>query len=217
MDSLFRQETGSGSIEMIIKNPKWSKPRTVSLKIWSKEQDFTLIKILAPKKNQGISTLKRKKKMWNYFPKINRQLKVHSSMMNGSWMGSDFTNDDLVRDASYTKDYKHTLVIKDDFYLLTLTPRKNAISLWGKIEMTIRKKSLLPKKYTFYNEKNKKIRTLSFDKVKKFSGKTLPSLLKMTSHIIQGKETTIAYKNMTFNKKIDDSFFSFKNLKKENL
>lgn len=216
MDTLFRQDSSVGEISMTIENPKWPNKRSIALKSWSKGQDYTLIKILSPKKDKGIGTLKRQKEMWNYFPKIARQIKIPASMMMGSWMGSDFTNDDLVRDSSYTDDFKTTATEKDNVYTLTLTPKKQTISIWDKIEMTIDKKTLLPLAYAFYNEKGEKIRTLSFESPKKFSGVLIPSKLIMASHVTKGKKTTVEYTKIDFNQKLTEGFFSFQSLKKEN-
>ena len=103
IDELFRSKGSWAIIEMEIISPDFE--RTLKMKSQSKGRDFTFISILSPRKDKGVSTLKRGNEMWNYFPKINKVIKVPPSMMMGSWMGSDFTNDDLVKDEKLSEDY----------------------------------------------------------------------------------------------------------------
>lgn len=217
MDKLFRQESSESEVTMTIENPKWPSSRTVSLRMWAKGEERTLVKITSPKKDKGISTLKIEKNIWNYFPKIAKQIKVPASMMMGSWMGSDFTNDDLVKESSYKKDFKASAKETKGRYEVTLLPKEKTISIWDKITMLIDKRTLLPLEYSFYNERGEKIRTLMFTKPKTFSGITLPSKLTMVSHTEEGKKTSFEYKKMDFSKSIPESFFSFKNLKAKDL
>ncbi len=106
-DKKNRGDTQQGTMEMKIVRPDWE--RTVEMKSWSKGDDYFIIYITAPAKDKGQVFLKRKKEMWNWVPTIDRMIKIPPSMMMQSWMGSDFTNDDLVKQSSIVKDYTHTL------------------------------------------------------------------------------------------------------------
>ena len=154
VDSLYRLEASIAEIEMKIVNPNYQ--RTLRVKVWSKGTAYTLLKLLAPAKEKGIATLRRRVEMWNYFPKMNRVMKIPPSMMMGSWMGSDFTNDDLVRETSLADDYLVTVGTESPGTLarkkqkglapdvtLVLTPRKNTVTVWGKviIDMDLKKKT----------------------------------------------------------------------------
>ena len=128
MDKLYRAETSYAEVEMDIVTPHWE--RTLTMRMWTEGMDRTFIYITSPKKDAGIATLRKGTEMWNYFPKINKVMKVPPSMMMGSWMGSDFTNDDLVKESSYTEDYDPTLgePERDDVYELVLTPRVETVA-----------------------------------------------------------------------------------------
>ena len=132
IDELYRSKGSQGKIEMEVITPDWS--RTMKMDMWTKGMDYTFIRIKEPRKDKGVSSLKREDDVWNFFPKINKVIKVPPSMMMGSWMGSDFTNDDLVKESSLIKDYKTTNVKESDGNIeITLVPHKNTVSLWGKI------------------------------------------------------------------------------------
>ena len=127
MDKLYRSDTSEGRIEMTIATENWK--RTIAMNIWSEGLDKTFIHITGPKKDAGITTLRKKTEMWNYFPKINKVMKVPPSMMMSSWMGSDFTNDDLIKESSMTRDYNARLInpedAKQENYYIELVPQKD--------------------------------------------------------------------------------------------
>ena len=112
MDQLYRSETSHAEIEMQITTPHWE--RTLAMNVWTKGMDKTFIRIMAPKKERGVATLRIGNEMWNYLPKTNKVMKIPPSMMMGSWMGSDFTNDDLVKESSMLNDYTYKLIKPED-------------------------------------------------------------------------------------------------------
>ena len=146
MDRLYRSDSSHATIEMQIVTENWE--RTTIMEVWSRGMDDTLIKILSPLKDKGIKTLKRDNQMWNYFPKINKVLKVPPSMMMNSWMGSDFTNDDLVKENTLADDYHSKLEPHpsdpEKFYFIALTPKENTVTVWGKLSISIRRDDLMP-------------------------------------------------------------------------
>ena len=150
--------------------------------------------------------------MWNYFPKINKTIKVPPSMMMGSWMGSDFTNDDLVREVSLLKEYNVEKSDESENWRLTLIPKRETVTVWGQIEFVINKESLLPSEQTYFNEKGEKVRSMVFSEVRDYSGKKIPSIMTMVPLNKEGHKTVIEYVEAEFNAKIDSRIFTLRNL-----
>lgn len=215
VDRLYRAGSSYSEMSMTVKTPHWE--RTLDMKGWSKGTDYTLIRILSPKKDRGISTLRRDREMWNYFPKINKVIKVPPSMMMGSWMGSDFTNDDLVRQTDLSEEYEIKMedLEKKKSYRFTLTPKAQTATVWGKIEVECSKEGLVPQSYIYYDEDGTKARTMTFSDVRTFDGKKLPALLEMVPVNKEGHKTIIKYKKLTFNIKSPEKVFTLRNLKKK--
>jgi outer membrane lipoprotein-sorting protein len=212
VDKMYRWDSSEGSMTMKVETPDWT--REMALEIWSKGEKKTFIRILAPKKDRGVATLRVAKEMWNYFPKINKVVKVPPSMMMGSWMGSDLTNDDLVRETSLVDEYDATLKTLPDSYFLTLVPKAETATVWGRIEMTIDRASSLPIEQTYYNEKGVKVRIQKYLDVKTFDGKKLPSRMEMIPLSKPGNKTSIVYEKIRFNTRPDEEIFSLRNLQK---
>ena len=178
-------------------------------------RELALLRILSPKKDRGISTLKRDDEMWNYFPKIDKVIKVPPSMMMGSWMGSDFTNDDLVKETQLVDAYHLSMVEDEQEYLVTLTPKEQTVTVWGKIEYIVSKTPLLPVAQTFYDEDGTKVREMTFSEPKTFSGTLMPSILEMKPLNKEGHRTMIVYDEVDFDiPTINEQTFSLRNLKK---
>jgi len=212
MDELYRSDNSTATINMHIVTPNWQ--RTLKMQSWTIGMDDTFIRVLAPKKDKGVSTLKISNEMWNYFPKINKTIKVPPSMMMGSWMGSDFTNDDLVREVSLVKEYNVDKTEIDNKYRLTLIPKKNTVTVWARIEILIDKKNLLPVEQSYFNEKGEKVRSMYFSNIREFSGKQLPSTMSMVPHNKEGNKTEIEYITLEFNTDMDTDIFTLRNLQK---
>ncbi len=212
MDELYRSDSSISTIKMHIVTPDWN--RTLELQSWTAGMDDTFIRILSPKKDRGVATLKKGREMWNYFPKINKVIKVPPSMMMGSWMGSDFTNDDLVREVSLVKEYHVEKKQTETHYQLTLTPKKDTVTVWARIEIIVEKASLLPVEQSYFNEKGEKVRSMHFSDVRDFSGKNLPAKMSMVPFNKQGHKTEIEYIELEFDSKIKNNVFTLRNLQK---
>ncbi|TNE56756.1 MAG: outer membrane lipoprotein-sorting protein [Alphaproteobacteria bacterium] len=211
VDELYRANTSEADIRMQIITPDWE--RTMSMQVWSEGMEKTFIRILAPKKDRGIATLKLEDEMWNYFPKINKTIKVPPSMMMSSWMGSDFTNDDLVKEATLADDYTSTREDTGCASLLTLVPKEETVTVWAKIEVLVDLGKLLPMEERFYNERGEKVRTMTFSDLKEFSGNLLPSKLEMVPHNKEGHMTVIYYDDLRLNVELDEDTFTWAKLK----
>jgi len=218
IDKMWRGESSIGTYLMKIKTTHWE--RSLRIKSWTKGLDNTLIRIEYPKKEKGVSTLKVKNNLWNYLPKIKRVIKVPSSLMMGSWMGSHFTNDDLVKESTLVDDYHHRITFEgeregQDVYEITLFPKEEAAVVWGKIVILIRKKDLIPLNEEFFDEKEKPVRKMIFSDVKKMGGRLLPSKMTIIPYDKLGESTEVTYVEIAFDMEIPDTFFSLRNLKQQ--
>ena len=216
IDELYRSETSYADMEMQIATSHWK--RTLTLKIWTKGMKNTFIWITSPKKEKGVATLRIGNEMWNYLPKTNKVMKIPPSMMMSSWMGSDFTNDDLVKESSMLNDYHYQLITPQDahadFVYIQFTPKEDSPIVWGKIVGAVRASDYLPVWQKFYDEKNRLMRVLNFKEIKQFGGKTIPSIMEMIPQNKEGHKTVVRFLNAEFDSPIDDKIFTRRNLRK---
>ncbi|MCB0824223.1 MAG: outer membrane lipoprotein-sorting protein [Bacteroidales bacterium] len=215
-DQKTRGETSQGTMTMKIVRPSWE--RTVEMKSWSKSDDFFLIYITAPAKEKGQVFLKRYKEMWNWIPSINRMVKIPPSMMMQSWMGSDFTNDDLVKQSSIVKDYEHKLLGEETIrgqvcYKIELIPKPDAPVVWGKIISWITKDGFNVWKNEYYDEDIELINVENAYDLKDFGDRTIPSRMEIEPVDEPGNKTILTFEDMKFNEPISDDFFSQQNMK----
>jgi outer membrane lipoprotein-sorting protein len=218
-DEKMRGTSSEGEFTMIIERPTWS--REISMKNWTLGNDYSLVYITAPAKEKGQVFLKRQKEMWNWVPNIERMIKIPPSMMMQSWMGSDFTNDDLVRESSLTKDYKKKLLGEEkisnyDCYKAELIPHDDAPVVWGKIIMWVSKKDYHWLKAEYYDEDGQLVNTEIMSEVKWMDDREMPTRMEMIPADKPGQKTILIFKKTKFNIKIDESFFSQQNMKKVN-
>lgn len=216
-DDLMRGKTMTGTYVMTITRPQWR--RSMEFKFWSEGTDKSFILILAPAKEKGVTFLKLNKEMWNYVPKINRIIKVPPSMMLQSWMGSDFTNDDLVKESSVVKDYEHELLGRSEMngqavYKVALRPKPQAAVVWDKIIEWIRVKDYIPIKAEYFNERGEKVRTLLFSEIRQFGKRRLPAKIELIEEKKPGHRTTLVLKEATFDRPIKKSIFTKQFLKR---
>ena len=163
-------------------------------------------------------SLKRDKEVWNWMPSIERTIKLPPSMMTQSWMGTDFTNDDLVKQSSIVTDYDHTLaqdtVIENySCYKIIMTPKPDAAVVWGKIVIYIAKKEYLQLRAEYYDEDGYLINVMNGSKVKNLGGKLLPSEMEMIPVDKPGQKTVLIYNTLAFDVPIEDSFFTVQHMK----
>jgi outer membrane lipoprotein-sorting protein len=216
-DEKFRGLSSQGEMTMTIERPTWS--RTVSMKSWTLGNEFSLILITAPAKEKGQVFLKRHNEMWNWVPSIERMVKIPPSMMMQSWLGSDFTNDDLVRESSLVKDYSHKLLGEEKLegytcYKIELIPNEDAPVVWGRIVMWITKDDFLWLKGQYFDEDGHLVNTEILSVIKKMDDRMMPTHLEMIPAEKEGHKTIMNFDNIKFNIALDESFFSQQNMKK---
>ena len=216
-DRILRGDSSHGQLEMTVITKRWK--RTLELEIWSEGTDRALIQILKPKKEAGTVTLKVKNDIWNYLPKIDRTIRVPSSMMMGAWMGSHFTNDDLVKGSRLIRDYEIELTFQGQregtsVYELVLTPRPQAPVVWGRIVYRIRRADLMPLWARYYDEDGELKRTLTYEEFKQMGKRLIPSVLKLIPSDKPEEYTQMTYRWIEFNLPIPERTFSLSALRR---
>jgi hypothetical protein len=215
-DDLHRGQSSHGTLTMQVKTARWE--RSMTMETWSLGKDYSLIRILAPKKERGTATLKAKGDLFTYLSKTGRTIKISGGSMGGSWMGSHYTNDDLVKDSRLAQDYTHVVkngptIDGEPTWALVLTPKPKAAVVWGQVDVLIRKSDLLPAGQLFYDEDGAPVRKLEFFDYKQYGNELLPSRMRMSPLDKPGEFTEIRYDKLDFNVKLDPSFFSVAQLK----
>ncbi len=191
----------------------------MTLRIWSKGTEKSLIKILKPKKEAGTATLKVGSDIWNYLPKIDRTIRIPTSMMMASWMGSHFTNDDLVKESRLIRDYDIQLAFEGErngaeIYEFAMSPHPEAPVVWGKILYEVRKKDLMPTWAKYYGEDGRLRRTLTFSRYRKMGRRLVPTQMRMVPHNKPGEYTEVLYTDLLLDIPIPDRTFSLSALRR---
>jgi len=216
-NDLIRSKSSYTELTLKIIKPDWS--REMQMKAWAIEPDHSIIYITAPARDKGTVFLKRKMEVWNFIPTIQRTIKIPPSMMLQSWMGSDFTNDDLVRQSSIVEDYEHSIIGEETYegYLchkIELIPKPDAGVVWGKIIMLVSKEEYLQLKMDYYDEDDFLVKTMKGSKIKKLGGRIIPTYWEMIPEDEPGQKTVMEYNAIEFDKKIKQNFFSQQNMKR---
>ncbi len=204
-----------GTMTMVIQTPSWS--RTLKMKIWSKGKDYALVRVLkGGPRETGMMTLKRGKQLWNYLPQAGRVMKLPSGMLGDSWMGSDFTNDDLVHGTSLWRDFDSKVMGTLDHqgrkaWRLELVPRPSATVVWGKIEVVLDRATCVPLLERFFDEDGKLARSMSFSDLRSLGWRRFPA--RMSVKPVEGnRETVVTYDEIAFDVDVPDDTFSLHRL-----
>ena len=213
VETLLWGKTVQGEYEMTITTPRWQ--RTLALRAWMERPKRSFIRILAPAKEKDIGSLRIGTEMWNYLPNVERTIKIPPSMMLQPWMGSDFTNDDLVKSSSIVDDYSHKILREEGTaYVLELVPKPEAAVVWGKILYWVRKGDIMPLKEEFYDERSSLVRTMTFAELKPMGGRTIPTRWEIRPSDKPGNSTTIVVRSAMYDRPIDPEVFTQRNLQK---
>ncbi len=216
VDRMLRGDSSRGSVEMSVMTPEWK--RVTRMTICSEGTDKVLIRVEQPKKDEGTATLRATGNIWNYLPKIDRVIRVPTSMMMASWMGSHFTNDDLVKESRLVRDYEIAATfagLRDgsEVYEFLLTPKPEAPVVWGRIVYVVRKGDLMPVLTRFYGEDGALRRTATFSDYRTMGGRLVPSRMRMTPEDSPNDGTELHYLSLEFNIAIPARTFSLNALK----
>jgi len=210
------EKSGYSVMAMTIVRPSWE--RTVEFRSWSLGTDYALTLITAPAREKGQSFLKRSNEMWSWNPSINRLIKLPPSMMSQGWMGSDYTNDDILRESSAVNDYTHQLEGEESVgdracYKIKLEAKPDAGIIWGQQVWWIDKKDYIIMKAELFDEDGYLVRTEIASDLKVFDGRLVPSVIELIPAEKEGNRTIVKISEMKFNIEVEESFFSQQNMK----
>ena len=211
----WRGVTSQGEMTMTIHRPGWE--RSMSMKAWTKGQKHSLVRVTAPRKDAGNGTLMIDNAMWTFSPKVNRVMKVPSSMMGQSWMGSDFSNKDVSRADTIVDQYDHTLLgeEKNDghtVYLVESIPHEDAAVVWGKEVLKVRDDHVLLSQ-DFYDQDGKLVKALRSLEIGEMGGRTLAVRQRMEKLEAENEWTEMIIESMGFDLDLSDSLFTRSNLR----
>ncbi len=207
----MRDKASVATVEMTVHRPDWE--RITVIKAWTRGEKESLFTVLSPPKDRGNGTLKLGRTMWMFNPKVNRVIKLPPSMMSQSWMGSDFSNNDLAKSDSIINDYDHTISGTETFdgktvYNIKSMPKPDAPVIWGMITLKIRA-DLIPLEEIFYDEDLEPVKILTFSGIGILGGKLYPRVMKMKKADAEGEEyTMVKYKSLEFKERLKNSRFT---------
>jgi len=220
VDDLWRGESSFAEMTMDVVTENYQ--RSMKLKAWSLGKEYSLFIITYPPKDRGVATLKAGQDIWNYLPRVNRVIRVPTSMMMANWMGSHFTNDDLVKESRMSEDYTSEVTFQgsrdgNNVYELTLFPNPEAPVVWGRIVITVIQESLLPIRSLYYDEDGKLSRTMTFEGVKTLSGRLVPTVMTLVPEDKPDERTVITYESLELGLGLKKDFFSRSTLTRKDL
>jgi len=216
-DEKVRGKTNTSTMVMEIIRPTWK--RSVSMKGWGRGMDFSMTYITAPAKDKGQVFMKRKTEMWNWMPAIGRMIKIPASMMSQGWMGSDYTNDDILKESSIVVDYTHKINLEEIIegyhaYKIEMTPKDDAAVIWGKVYKWITKDEFIQIKSEYYDEDNDLVKSDHSYDFKTIGGRLIPTRIEIIPADETGKKTVLYIKEMEFDMDLPESFFSQQKMKR---
>ncbi|MDG3409438.1 outer membrane lipoprotein-sorting protein [Vibrio parahaemolyticus] len=215
-DQAMRGKSSYSEATMEIVRPDWT--RSMTMKSWTKGTELSLVLVTAPAKDKGSASLKRHREMWNWVPSIERVIKIAPSMLSQSWMGSDFTNDDLINQSSIVVDYQHALVGNDSFegdkvWVIEATAKPDAPVVWNKVSLWISQSTYLQRKVEFYDEFDERVNVLTTYDVKELGGRKIATRMEMKPVDKPGNKTIFTTHQAQFDFDINDDFFSQQQMK----
>ncbi len=206
----WRGQASVATVRMIIHRPDWE--RSMTLKVWTEGTADSLFTILEPPRDRGNGTLKKGGQMWTFNPKVNRVIKLPPSMMSQSWMGSDFSNNDLAKSDSLINDYTHTLEGTETLegkkvFLIKSMPRQGAPVVWGMQTLKIREDHIFLKEI-FYDEDLRPVKVLETLEIQMMDGRLFPKVWRMQKAGAEEDYTELTYQALSFKDDLPDRLFT---------
>jgi outer membrane lipoprotein-sorting protein len=217
IDDLWRADSSRSTVRMKVVTANYS--RRVTMESWTLGKDKSLVRIISPRKEAGTVTLKSGNAIYTYLPKTDRTIRLTSSMMMGAWMGSHFTNDDLVKESRLADDYVPRLIFEGErggqnIIEFALDPEPEAPVVWGRIVIIVLAEGFLPIASRYYDEDLALARTMTFSDIKRMGGRLLPAVMRVVPADAPDEYTELTYENISFGLSLDDSFFSLQQLRR---
>lgn len=217
VDDVHRGRSSHGILGMRVKTKRWE--REMSMEAWSLGEEYSLIRILSPKKERGTATLKADKDLFTYLSKTGRTIKISGASMGGSWMGSHFTNDDLMKSSRLAQDFDYEVrhgptIGGEETWALVLRPKPKAVVVWGRVDVMVRRSDLLPLGQLFYDEDLQPVRKMEFFGYRKIGQYDVPMRMRMSplDEEKKGEFTEVTYEDIEFDINLQPSFFSLARL-----
>lgn len=214
VDDLMRGESSRGTMTMRVVTRRFE--RSLKMEVVSKGKKRSLIRITEPAKERGTATLKVDDQIWNYLPRVDRTIKVPASMMSSSWMGSHFSNNDLVREVRFSEDYECELADAEGEatqWLVSCVPHEDTPVVWGRVEIAIDRDDELPRATRYYDERGELARTMTYDDVRELAGYRLPTRMRVEPADQPDELTEIVYEKLELDVPVDDRVFTLQSLR----
>jgi len=216
-DEAWRGARSYAKLKMTVKRPNWT--RTLEMEGWTEGTRKSFIRVLSPPKENGVTFLKKGREAWQYVPAIDRIIKIPPSMMLQSWMGSDFTNDDVVRADSLVVDYEHRITSETEEsgvarWIIEAIPKPDAAVVWGKVLLDIRKSNFVADKVSYFDEDGSLIKYYETSEIRVVDEREVPMHLVMTDFTREGHSTTLHYEVLTLKPEMRPDTFTLRNLRR---
>lgn len=210
-------QSSRAQMTMTIVRPTWQ--REMSLKSWSKGDDYALILVTAPANEKGTTTLKRGDEVWNWLPRVERTIKLPRSMMSQSWMGSDLSNDDLVNEISLVEDFDHRILQDTTLqgrtcWKIELIPHENVAVVYSKVIMYVDQRDYLQLRTEEYDEEDYLINVMTASEIQTMNGRPFATRIELIPMEEEGHKTILTYQEIAFNVDLSEQFFSVQNMKR---
>lgn len=215
LNDLFRADSSEARLSMKIVTDRYR--RDLVLESWTRGKKEALIVVREPAREAGTATLRSEEGLWSYAPRADRLVRIPNTLLSDNWMGSHFTNDDLMRKTDFTRDYDASLEWKDEggkrLLQATLKPKPEAPVVWSRIVYLLEPQDYLPLRADYYDN-DKTARTLTFSDPREVSGRRVPFTLQMTPADKPGESTRIEYREVKFDVNVDPSLFTQRGLRR---
>jgi hypothetical protein len=216
LDALWRSQSSHAVMTMEVITSRYQ--RSLTLEAWSQGRDRSLVVIRQPQKERGIATLKVGNAIWNYLPRIDRLTRVPASMMGGAWMGSHMTNDDLLQDSTFARDYQMAITfegVRDGAAVIELTalPHPTAAVVWGRVVIELSADGWVPRRSDYYDESGTLMRTLAFDRLQEIDGRQVPMRIRLQPADKPNEATELTYQELSFDRVLEDDLFTLHGLR----
>lgn len=218
MEQAMRGNSNYAESTMRIERPRYQ--REVSMRSWMLGRDYSMIIITAPSRDEGTAYLMRENDIWNYDPRIDRTIRLPSSMMAQSWMGSDFTNDDLVRDSDMVEDFEHEILRTEEYegrqaYVIKMIPKPDTPVVWGKVKMWVCTESYIQLRVENYDQQNELVNIMMLDEIREMGGRKIPARITVKPVGKDNERTILTYDKLEFDVEINRRFFTQENMQRQ--
>jgi outer membrane lipoprotein-sorting protein len=215
-EDLYRADSSEADVELIITKPR--RTRTMRMRIWTRGKEHALIVVTAPPREKDTATLKVERNLWNYLPRIRRTIRIPPSMMLASWMGSDFTNDDLVREASFIEDYRYEFqgeTNNPEGWLIRFDAKPDVPGLWSRFDLVVDKQNLLPVRAEYFDRRGDSARTLHWRDIKTLGTRKIPAHMTLIPKDKPNQKTEMIYHSLDFDADVPEHMFSLSELERK--